>query len=312
MNDTNSQPPAMSRYAKGAAALGALLCCALIFSCAKSRGQLQNDSDDAKLLVVASFYTMADFAQKIGGERVSVRVLIPAGQDAHDWEPSPRDIAALESASVFIYNGAGFEPWAKDLLAAVSNKRLAAVEAGAGFDLIADDPHIWLSPLGAKHALKNIALGFARADPPHAALYEQAYGEYAARCDSLHEELSAALREAGLQKEFITVHAAFGYLAREYGLTQLSAGSGAGADEPSPLAMRRIISHAKEQNIRAVFYEEAVSKKTAQAIAREIDGSAVFLNPLESLSAEQARAGEDYFSVMQKNLAALAAALRPR
>lgn len=312
MNYTNSQPPAMSRYAKGAAALCAMLCCALIFSCAKSRAPLSNNSDDAKLLAAASFYTMADFAQKIGGERVSVRVLIPAGQDAHDWEPSPRDIAALESAAVFIYNGAGFEPWAKDLLAAVSNKRIAAVEAGAGFDVIAGDPHIWLSPLGAKHAFKNIAEGFARADSANAAFYEQAYAECAARCDSLHEEFTAVLREAGLQKEFITVHAAFGYLAREYGLTQLSAGGGAGADEPSPLAMRRIITRAKEQNIRVVFYEEAEGKKTAEAIAREIDGNAVFLHPLESLSAEDARAGEDYFSIMRKNLALLAAALRPR
>jgi zinc transport system substrate-binding protein len=297
----------MTHYAKGAAAL---LCCVLIFSCAKNAQNKRDssgvtDSQGKKIEVSASFYTMADFAQKIGGELISVRTLIPSGQDAHDWEPSPRDSAVLENAAVLIYNGAGFEPWAKDILASLSNKQLTAIEAGANFNLIEGDPHIWLSPLGAKHALKNIAEGLAAADPQNAAFYRLSYEKYAARCDSLDSEFRTALCESDLKTEFISVHAAFGYLAREYELTQLSAGGG----EPSPLAMRRIVERAKETGSDVVFYEDAESKKTAEAIAREINGSAVFLHPLEGLSSDEVKAGEDYFSIMQKNLAALSNSL---
>jgi zinc transport system substrate-binding protein len=284
-----------------------------IFIAASCSGNAKRGSG-GRLSVVASFCVMADFAQKLGGERVTVRTLIPAGQDTHDWEPSPRDIAALESSDVFIYSGAGFEPWVPGVLAALSNKNIVAIDAGAGIDTIPGDPHVWLSPLCAKTQLKNIAGGLTQAagkrgfDSVYAKDFADAYDEYAALCENLDAEYRSSLGTDFAHRYIIAVHAAFGYLSREYALTQIGVTAGNG-DDPDPLSVRRIIDFARTQGVTAIFYEEAGNRRIAEAIAREIGGSAVFLNPLESLLPQEIRAGDDYFSVMKKNLAVLSDAL---
>ena len=92
--------------------------------------------DPNKLQVMASFYTMHDFAQKIGGEHVQVTCMVPSGTEPHDWEPSTKDITRMEQADVFIYNGAGMEHWVSDVLAGLSNKKLISVEASQGVSLL--------------------------------------------------------------------------------------------------------------------------------------------------------------------------------
>ena len=92
--------------------------------------------DPSKLQVMASFYTMYDFAQKIGGEHVQVTCMVPSGTEPHDWEPSTKDITRMEQADVFIYNGAGMEHWISDVLAGLSNKKLISVEASQGVSLL--------------------------------------------------------------------------------------------------------------------------------------------------------------------------------
>lgn len=83
--------------------------------------------DGDKLKVMASFYPMYDFAQKICGDRVEVTNMVPAGTEPHDWEPAASDIKKLEEADIFIYNGAGMEHWAADVLTSLDNKNLIAV-----------------------------------------------------------------------------------------------------------------------------------------------------------------------------------------
>ena len=92
--------------------------------------------DPNKLQVMASFYTMYDFAQKIGGEHVQVTCMVPSGTEPHDWEPSTKDITRMEQSDVFIYNGAGMEHWVSDVLAGLSNKKLISVEASQGVSLL--------------------------------------------------------------------------------------------------------------------------------------------------------------------------------
>jgi zinc transport system substrate-binding protein len=276
---------------------------ALCVSCEKPRRGAEAEG----LSVAASFYTMADFAQKIGGERARVRTLIQGGE-AHDWEPSPRDIAALAEADVFIVNGAGMEPWAKDLLASLPQNNLAPVEASAGITLLPGDPHVWLSPLGAAQEMRNIAAGFARADAPHREDYEAALAVWEAECEALDAEYRAALALPS-RRAFVTTHAAFGYLARDYGLRQVALGLPGSEDDPSPQEMRKAVDFLRAEGIKTVFYGDPESRKTAEAIAGELRGKAVRLNPLEGLTAEELAAGEDYFSVMRKNLVALREAL---
>ncbi len=108
-------------------ALGALQACS-------ADSQAPDTQEGDKISVVASFYPMADFAQKIGGDHVSVTTLVPGGVEPHDWEPTPQDIARLEKAQVFVYNGAGMEHWAEDALESISNKDLVVCEASHGIE----------------------------------------------------------------------------------------------------------------------------------------------------------------------------------
>lgn len=98
--------------------------------------ETENTSSDKKLNVMASFYPMYDFAVKVGGDKVEVTNMVPAGTEPHDWEPAATDIKNLEDADVFIYNGAGMEHWTEDVLDSLENKDLKVVEASEGLTLL--------------------------------------------------------------------------------------------------------------------------------------------------------------------------------
>ena len=149
---------------------------------AETPAEPSSAASEGSLRVMASFYPMYDFAQKIGGDKVTVTNMVPAGTEPHDWEPSPSDIVALEQADVFVYSGAGMEHWVEDVLASLDNQSLVTVEASYGIALLEGhhhhhedeeeaehehedeheheegggyDPHVWLSPLNAKREMEN-------------------------------------------------------------------------------------------------------------------------------------------------------------
>ena len=108
---------------------------------AETPAEPSSAASEGSLRVMASFYPMYDFAQKIGGDKVTVTNMVPAGTEPHDWEPSPSDIVALEQADVFVYSGAGMEHWVEDVLASLDNQSLVTVEASYGIALLEGHHH---------------------------------------------------------------------------------------------------------------------------------------------------------------------------
>ena len=292
------------------------------------------DTAGAKLSVMASFYPVYDFATKIGGDKVTVTDMVPAGTEPHDWEPAASDITSLEEADVFIYSGAGMEHWVTDVLAALENKDLVSVEASQGITLRAGhahhdeeeeaghteegeeeheegefDPHVWLAPLNAKTELENIKDALVQADPDNKDTYEANYTTWSAECDKLDKEFKDTL--SGLSKKDIVVsHEAFGYLCDAYGLNQMGIEGISPDSEPDPARMAEIQDFVTKNSVKVIFSEELVSPKVAQAIADATGAEVQVLNPLEGLSDEELAAGDDYFSVMRQNLQVLKAALQ--
>lgn len=285
----------------------------------------EGGSDQDKLQVMASFYPMYDFALKIGGEYVEVTDMVPAGTEPHDWEPAPKDLAKLEEADVFVYSGAGMEYWAEDILTSIQNTKLVTVEASNGITLLDvedgetaeqshehthgdTDPHVWLDPIKAKQEMANIRDAFSEADPAHAEDYAANYEEAAAKLDTLDAHFRETL--AGCTKhEIVVSHEAFGYLCNAYGITQMGIEGLMPDSEPDPARMAEITDFVRAHDVKVIFSEELVSEKVAQTIAKETGAEVETLNPLEGLSEEDQAAGADYFSVMEDNLAKLAAAL---
>ena len=284
----------------------ALMAVVLAGCTACGRNTTKNTVDDSgKVKVMTSFYTMYDFAQKIGGEKVEITNMVPAGTEPHDWEPSAIDIRNMEDADVFIYNGAGMEHWAEDILKSLDNSDLITVEASKGVELIKEekenDPHVWLDPENAKIELEHIKDALVEADKDNADYYNENYEIYSKQLDELDAEFEETLSQT-TNKDIIVAHEAFGYLCKAYGLNQIAIEGLMPDSEPDPARMEEIIQLAKQKKINTIFFEELVSPKVANTIAKEIGAKTEVLNPLEGLSEEQMEAGEDYFSVMRTNL----------
>ena len=290
-----------------------------------STDSAQAPEGQAKVKVVASFYPMADFAQKIGGDHVEVTNLCPAGTEPHEWEPSPTDITSIEESQVFVYNGADMEGWVKDALESVDTQKTQVVEASDGIQLRAadhshdadgdeeaeegtHDPHVWLNPENAKAEAKNIMDALVAADPDNKADYEANYEKYAQEFDELDAEFSQKLSQTK-GKTIVVSHEAFGYLCDRYGLTQMPITGMDAEGEPDAQAMAQIIDFVRQNDVKVIFSEDLVSPKVAEQIANETGASCEVLNPIEGLTDDQLAQGEDYFSVMRSNLDELVSAL---
>lgn len=282
--------------------------------------------EDGKLKVMASFYPVYDFAVKVGGDKVTVTNMVPAGTEPHDWEPDTRDITNLEEADVFVYSGAGMEHWVDDVLESLDNKKLITAEASDGITLMEGhedeeeeskeeddhgefDPHVWLAPENAKKEMENIKNALAEADPENKEYYEENYKTYAEKFDELDNKFKETLSPIP-DKVIVVSHEAFGYLCDAYGIAQMGIEGLSPDSEPDPKRMAEVIDFVKDNQVKTIFFEELVSPKVAETIAKETGAKTEVLNPLEGLSDEEINAGEDYFSVMEKNLEVIKEALK--
>ncbi|WP_339309658.1 metal ABC transporter substrate-binding protein [Paenibacillus sp. FSL k6-2145] len=303
------------------------------------------ETKTAKLNVQVSFYPMYEFTKNVAGDLAEVHTLVPAGMEPHDWEPTPQDIASIEKADVLVYNGAGMESWMDQVTGSLSNASLIQVEASKGINLLEGgehdhhhedseatehdhdhdhaneatteahdhdhgglDPHVWLSPALAVKEVRNIEAGLAQAAPEHAEQFKQNADAYVAQLESLDQDFKAAVTDSK-RKDFITQHAAFGYLAQEYGLQQVPIAGLSPEQEPSAAQMASVIDFAKEHQVKTIFFETLVSSKVSETIASEVGAKTAVLNPIEGLTEEEIAAGMDYISVMRQNLEALKLAL---
>jgi len=278
------------------------------------------------LKAAASFYPLAHFAQKAGGEQVEVFMVTPSGVEPHDFEPTPRDIKRIREAGLFIYNGAGFEPWAERIEPSLRAAGTRTLAVASSFDLLkagepdehdgdehghgqtVSDPHIWLDPLLAAGQTRLIGEALAAADPENAASYRDLANQYATMLEELHEEFRAGLSNCA-SRDLVVAHDAFGYLAKRYGLNVIPATGVFSGEEPSPRRIAEITRTIREKSITHIFFEPLSSPKVAGTIARETGAKTLPLNPLEGLTKDQEAAGEDYISVMRSNLANIKEAL---
>ena len=180
---------------------------------------------EKKVKVAATFDAMAEIAKAVGGNRVTVSTLIPPGVEPHEYSPRPGDMRGLAGADLVIKNGFGLEPWTEKALKASGNGRAKIVVASQGVTPMkigaAIDPHLWISPSGAILEAENIAKALEAADPAGAAVYKKNLAAFASGIKAA----SDAFRKAAAgskNRTFVTGHAAFGYLCRDFGLKQVS------------------------------------------------------------------------------------------
>jgi zinc transport system substrate-binding protein len=286
-----------------------------------------------KVNVVTSFYPLYDFAAKIGGDHVNVVNLVPTGVEPHDWTPKSKDIKLLTDAEIFLYLGAGFEGWVGDTLSSLKkDAKVSVVETSKGITLLPGiedehaheekghdhgkeaseseyDPHVWTTPTNAKILAQNIKDALVKTDPAHQSDYEANFKQLTGKLDQLHEQYKTELGKTS-KKEIVVTHQSFGYLAKEYGLTQKAIMGLAPDAEPTSRVMKDILQFIKDNDVKYIFFEELVSDKLAKTLAKDAKVETLVLNPMEGITEEQAKQGLDYISLMENNLKNLVKALQ--
>jgi zinc transport system substrate-binding protein len=273
-------------------------------------------SQEKKIDVIASFYPLYFFAKQIGGDKANVSNITPAGAEPHDYELSTKDIARIEKAAVLILNGGGLEAWGDKVQNNLRNKNVVIVTVADGLitqevedkGAIIKDSHIWLDPVLAKKEAQRIAQAFMKADPGNAVTYKANRQNLENKFDMLDSAFRNGLKMCE-QKNIVTSHAAFGYLASQYGLKQVAIAGFSPDYEPSPKELGEVVQFAKNNSVKYIFFETLVSPKLSETIAKEVGAKTIVFNPLEGLTPEEQSDGKDYFSVQQENLANLRIAL---
>lgn len=277
-----------------------------------------------KLKVIATVYPVYEFVRQVGGDKVDVSMLVPVGAEPHDWEPSAKDLVKLRESKAVFFHGAGFESWIGKLLNKDNLGNSQAIEISKGIPLMKQedeeeaehshshghnhdaetDPHLWLDPVLAQQQVKNIALALSNIDAANKDYYDANAQRYIAELESLHKEYQTALADVK-QRSFVTNHAAFGYLAARYNLKQLSIMGLAPDAEPTPDRMAKLVKTVRENKLKYVFAETVVSSKLAETIARETGAGVLLLHPVDQLTENEWKAGQNYLSLMRANLANL-------
>jgi len=264
---------------------------------------------EGKPLVVASFYPMYEFTRQVALDRAQVISLVPPGVAGHDWEPSPQDVAQVRRARAFVYNGAGFEPWAEKLIKEAVGPSTVVVAASAGLTVpraVGDgmDPHVWLDPVLAQRAVEAIRRALERGDPAGQAAYVANAAAYTAKLAELDARFEAGLRTCA-RRDVVVSHAGFGYLTRRYRLEQIAVTGIAPQAEPSPAALAAVVRTARARAVTAIFLEPLVSPKLAETLARELGVRLLTLNPIEGVTKQEAADGVGYIDLMTRNLESL-------
>lgn len=293
--------------------LAALVVMAFTAACGGTGGA--GDAGDGRTQVVASFYPLFEAAQRVGGDRVQVRNLTPAGSEPHDLELNSSQVDSIEDAAVVLFLGQGFQPAlekaadrAKGMKVDILDELGSLLPAPEGDDDLEIDPHVWLDPALFKAIVARVADALAAVEPANRATYEANATAYSRELDELDAAFVEGLSSCD-RRVVVTSHAAFGYLTARYGLVQEAIAGMEPESEPSPQRLADLAAKVQSDGTTTVFYETLVSPKVAEALAREAGVSTAVLDPIEGLSDDDAKAGKTYVSAMRENLAALRLAL---
>lgn len=275
-----------------------------------------NQSDESPLKVYVTFNAMKEFVTAVGKDKVEVATIIPDGMEPHDFEPKAQDIAGLSSAKIFVYSGLGMEAWAEEAIKAADNTDLIIVEASKGADVIENtdqeeieehgqyDPHIWLSLKGAESEVKNIKDALVQADPSNKDYYEANCDDFISQLEDLYNEYNEKFQSVE-KKSFVTGHAAFGYLCRDFGLEQNSVEDTFAEGEPSAQQLTELVEYCKENDVSTIFAEEMASQEVSQTLADEVGAKVDTIYTMESNEDDMT-----YLERMSDNLAKIYESLK--
>jgi zinc transport system substrate-binding protein len=310
--------PARTRRWAATLVAATLVAAALLAGCGSTQ---PGRTTDGKILVVAAFYPLQFLAEQIGGAQVSVVNLVKPGAEPHDLELNPKQTAQIADAGLVIYLRS-FQPAVDQ--AVEQNAKDRALDASTTVQLLSagpggndtssksgngtksgNDPHVWLDPDRYAAIADRVAERLATIEPGHAADFRGRAATVHARLVELSAGYANGLR--GCQRhDIVTSHAAFGYLAARYGLSQIAITGLTPEAEPDPRWLAQVAELARQRHVTTIFFETLVSPKVAQTLATEIGAKPEVLDPIEGI---ESGSTANYFTIMRDNLGKIRTAL---
>lgn len=269
-----------------------------------------------QLSVVVAFYPFQFIAERVAGPYAAVQNLTYPGEEPHDLELTAQQVVAVTDADLVVYERS-FQPAVDEAVAETGNPHvldtttvvpLMTLTQEGDTDLGHSshdhglDPHAWLDPTNMITITDAVAARLAAIDPTHAQAYRANADTLDAQLRKLDRDFATALAHCA-RSQFVTTHAAFGYLARRYHLEQIPINGLTPDAQPSPSRIAAVQAEARQYHITTIFSETLSTPAVADAIARDLHLRTDVLDPLEGLTAHSR--GTDYLSVMRANLTAL-------
>lgn len=284
------------------------------FSCEKKSSRYNGEK---KFKVITTLFPLYDFVKNIGRQKADVILLLPPGVESHSFEPKPKDILEIKYADIFVYTGRFMEPWVEDVLKGIEGRRPLVIDSSSNIILTENnqrenghksenfkvDPHIWLDFSKAEKMVDNILKGFIEKDPESSKFYQENATNYKTKLKELDSKFKKSLSSCKKDTIIYGGHFAFGYLTKRYKIKYLSAHKGFSPDaEPTLKNLIGLINKLKEYNTKYIFYEELVSPKIAEVIAKETGAKLLMLHGAHNITKEDLERNVDFISLMEQNL----------
>jgi zinc transport system substrate-binding protein len=278
---------------------------------------------DGRPIVAASFFPLEDILRSVGGDAVRVVVLVPPGQDAHEFEPTPKQLTGLERAGAVLYLGSGFQPGLEKAFGSLPARvrrvdllreqhllpvtgPLSGTDGKVDGEALGDqlDPHVWLDPVRMAAMADQVAAALRELAPAAIATVDANLARYQARLAALHHAFTDGLSKCR-SRVLVTSHRAFGYLADEYHLVQVSIAGISSTDEPSARTLRAVADYVSAHGVTTVFFQRSLPSDLARTVAGEAHARTSVLDSVEAPTQAQLDTHADYESMMLANLTAL-------
>ena len=252
----------------------------------------------SRLKVVASGYVPYDLARSIGGDKIELTQLIPAGAEPHHFEPTPGDIISVSGADLFVYISEELEPWASDILKGLSHTQSVEIAPV----LQGEDPHVWIAPYGALALAQRLAEAFSKQDPINKAYYKENLKKFEQEIKALHQAFKKGLASCQNYEMIHMGHLAFAALADTYGINLHALAGTSHQNEHSVKKLTDLVKMIKEHQITAIFTEEMIAPDLADTVSLETGVKILPLYTIHGVSKRDFEKGTTYIEFMQQNL----------
>ena len=298
----------------------------------KDENKSSTEQKEGVLSVYTTVYPLQYFTEQIGGEYVDVKSIYPAGADEHSFDPTQKDMMALSEADLFFYIGLGLEGFVENAQKTLKGQhvKMVATADSISEERLSDnehehekhedhddeehhdhdkvDPHVWISPTLSIELARSIKDSLSSEMPEQKETFEKNFDALEDHLLELDQRFQQMADQAS-SKTFFVSHAAFGYIAKDYGLQQVAIAGLNSQNEPSQKQLANIVKQAKDNQVQFILFEQNVSSKLTEVVRKELGAESLTLHNLGVRTQEDLNTDETYFTLMERNLSVFEKAL---